>query len=225
MTSPAWQSCARLRRVEGWRSGDSGRGGRAARRAGKTAPPVSAASRWRTALTLAAGQGLYIALFQLGEADGLPGRRVQISVSRFDSQSQRPRCGWRPVSAVSRTVEAKASLCRCASQPRRFAAACVGRVRRRFRHRADLARISGAQPGEHREQRRLAGPVAAEDGQPFSCSKGEIQVAADDVTADADGEIVGFKQGRSLPMPRQQNKRPGRRSARSARRPVTAVAQ
>jgi len=50
-----------------------------------------------------------------------------------------------------------------------------------------------AQPGQHREQRRLACPVAPEDRQPLAAMQVEIEFAAKDPRTDAHGQAAGVQ--------------------------------
>jgi hypothetical protein len=56
---------------------------------------------------------------------------------------------------------------------------------------ADLARIRRAQTGQHREQGRLPGTVAAENGQRLTRSYAQRQIAAESAASDADAKATG----------------------------------
>ena len=75
------------------------------------------------------GEPLALAAGELCTSRALnPARSTAASASRArrassrPSQAQRPRCGWRPISAVSSTVDWKASRWPCVSRPRNWAA-------------------------------------------------------------------------------------------------------
>ena len=174
------------------------------------------------ALAFAARQGVDLRVLHAGQAHRAQGAAGQFGIARrfpVPAAEVRVAAGEGRFQHCRRTDRSGTDPAR----PRRsaiFAADAAGRRPRPEQH-GTTGRL--AQAGQGGQQGHCP-PVAAEDGQALAARHAEVE-AVDDGRADADAQLAGFDQRpwRSFRLPRQQEERPARRSAPSARRPAAAA--
>src|SRR5438067_11454961 len=116
--------------------------------------------------------------------------RTAIARSAELGRLNRLPCAVRPISTTASTVKAKVATWDCGTYAISRARSRLVRLASLRSPRRNLARLRRQQPKQRLQQRRLAAAVRTQQGQHVAGRKRDVETAADDTVAVADGEVV-----------------------------------